>query len=462
MFPGLRNPRLAALSLRGRQARIASFSKPARRAVSEVSMADAARFPHLALPFTITGAAAGWLSAGLVQHPVLSSMDMHLRFTAAVFAAMMGLGTGLLLSRWVVGEQYDWQVDAPDPAARPRTDSWPRHVATILLAGALVGAFLWSIRHSFADMRMGVTGYVIGGVVCTLPFVPVLAAVLSFARRAQRARLGSLVAASDRRAMWGVLATALSIGTLEALPEDCLRGIPLWHGSGPALTLFAACVILIAAVLALDLRAFRRARGALGPGLALLESGSLAVEDAAAARLDLGLGDEVRARLQQDGAPYRSRERVTALVTGRAGEALSVLRGAVRRGGVRLLVCGVVAAAHLVASGDRAALRYEEVRCSLGLGAVCGQIAGQAIREAGSVDSAVLFYERGCDRGDGGSCIALSALYRGAERPEKRDMALVALYEYRAAQRGLCPGHARLVRGAENICVEPGDPRYPN
>lgn len=425
-------------------------------------MADAARFPHLALPFTITGAAAGWLSAGLVQHPVLSSMDMHLRLTAAVFSGMMGLGTGLLLSRWVVGERYAWQVDAPDPEARPRSDSWPRHVATILLAGALVGAFLWSIRHSFVDMGMDVTGYVAGGVACTLPFVPVLAAVLSFARRAQRARLGSLVAASDRRAMWGVLATALSIGTLEALPEDCLRGVPWWHGPGLAITLFAACTGLIAVVLALDLRAYRRARRALASGLSLRESGSLEPEDAGVARLDLGLGDEVRARVLQGGAPYRSRERVTALVTGRAGEALSVLRGALRRGGVRLLVCAVVAAAHAVASGAPAALRYQELRCSMGMGAVCGDIAGQEIREDGSVESAVLFFERGCDRGDASSCMSLSALYRGEERPEKRDMALVVLYEYRAAQGGLCPGHARLVRGAENVCVTPGDPRYPN
>jgi hypothetical protein len=36
-------------------------------------MADPSRFPQLALPFTLVGAAAGWLSAGLVNNPFLDS-----------------------------------------------------------------------------------------------------------------------------------------------------------------------------------------------------------------------------------------------------------------------------------------------------------------------------------------------------------------------------------------------------
>lgn len=44
-----------------------------RRPLSDPDlMADPARFPDLTLPFAITGAAAGWFSRGLLQHPALS------------------------------------------------------------------------------------------------------------------------------------------------------------------------------------------------------------------------------------------------------------------------------------------------------------------------------------------------------------------------------------------------------
>ena len=409
MFPGLRNPRLAALSLRGRQARIASFSKPARRAVSEVSMADAARFPHLALPFTITGAAAGWLSAGLVQHPVLSSMDMHLRFTAAVFAAMMGLGTGLLLSRWVVGEQYDWQVDAPDPAARPRTDSWPRHVATILLAGALVGAFLWSIRHSFADMRMGVTGYVIGGVVCTLPFVPVLAAVLSFARRAQRARLGSLVAASDRRAVWGILATTVSVTTLGALPNWVAADAGDVASQLPVVGMLAVSALGIAAILAADLLSLRRAKKTRAPDVVAKSASEVASSDTATPRLDLGLGDDIAARVARPQSAYRGRERAVALILGSPALSIRELTRAARRGALGLLAVAAVATLHVLANTGPAHLAFDKARCDAFDSRACARVADRVLL----LDQAhaLTLYSKACSSSSVDSCLMAASLY---------------------------------------------------
>ncbi|MEZ4306689.1 MAG: hypothetical protein R3F14_01385 [Polyangiaceae bacterium] len=56
----------------------------------------------------------------------------------------------------------------------------------------------------------------------------------------------------------------------------------------------------------------------------------------------------------------------------------------------------------------------------------------------------------------------LAEVYRGAMGVE-RDLALVALFEYRAAQKGICPDGTRLVEGLvqgnENVCVQMDDRR---
>ncbi len=425
-------------------------------------MADAARFPHLALPFAITGAAAGWLSAGLVQQPIGYDMDVGLRLWGAGLAALAGLVTGLLIRRWAVGPRYDWQVDAPDPGARPRSDSWSRHVLTIVAAGVLVGgalALLCDPLHIVLEAPLAA----LGGGLCAVPFVPVLAAVLHFARRAQRARMGSLVAGSDRRAVWGVLAATLLLASLEGLLDNCLHDVTALEGSGVVWALVAACSALVALVFAADLAAFRRARRALLPGLSLRESASLATEDDAVARLDLGIGDDVQARVRHDGAPYRTRERLLGLVTGDARLALSALRGALLRGAGSLAVVGVVVAAHVAAGSEGAVLAYQKIRCANGHGTECADVAqmelGAPLRSL--PDDAVLFFERGCDRGDAQSCMSLADLYRGGGRGRpSRDVALATLFEYRAAQQGLCPDGTRLVSGIEKVCVTPDDPRY--
>jgi MFS family permease len=432
--------------------------------VSEVFMADAVRFPHLAIPFAITGAAAGWLSAGLVLHAVGSPVNVDFRLFVTLFAAMAGLWTGILLRRWALGKRPWWQLDTPDPEARPPSDSWPRHVAAILLAGASVGGLVGGLFASSQSDLVILECALVGGL-CAVPFVPVLAAVLSFARRAQRARMGSIVAGSDRRAVWGVLAMALLLATLEALPDACLRGLPAQLLPRIGWGLFAACAAVIAVVLAADLVAFRRARRALAEGLTLRESGSesgsLEIGGEVPHRVDLGIGDDVRAQIRHDGAPYRSRERVLGVVTGNAGQALSALRGALRRGAASLAVAVLVAAAHLAAGSDVAAAAYEETRCSVGVAAACEELATAEVLERGSLPERVVrFFEHGCADGNGWSCLSLADLYRSDKGDRKGDAGMAALFEYRAAQHNVCPDGTRLVHGTENVCVTPDDMRF--
>jgi hypothetical protein len=419
-------------------------------------MADAKRFPHLALPFTIVGAAGGWLSAGIVLHPVAIQLSSDVRLVTAGVTAVLGALIGLLLRRWCAGRRYSWEVDAPDPDERLGSDSWWRHAPVILLAGAVAGGF-FAAYSTLGEVGLGV----VAGMALALPFLPVCAAVLSAARRAQRARLGSLVAGSDRRAVWGILATALLIATLEGLPDwPAPRGKPLF-GPAPVLGLLVAGIACIVAVLAADVLSWRRATRALAQGLQRHEGDDPAVSNEAASRVDLGLGDEIRAQVSRTAAVYRGKDRTLALVQGDPDRALGALRRAIGRGIVGLAVAGAVVAAHFLATTDMALVRYELVRCDQGKGDACGT-AGY-FSSGGSMfgrdpQQAILLYERGCNRSDGSSCMSLARLYRGNEGVD-RDWALVAFFEYRAAQTGVCPEGTRLVRGPENVCVDPLDPR---
>ncbi|MEZ4306688.1 MAG: hypothetical protein R3F14_01380 [Polyangiaceae bacterium] len=100
----------------------------------------------------------------------------------------------------------------------------------------------------------------------TLPLLPVCAAVLAAARRAQRARLGSIVAGSDRRAR-GILATTLVIATLEGLPDwPAPRGAPLF-GPAPIVGFLALAGVCLLSILVADALALRAAKKALSTTL---------------------------------------------------------------------------------------------------------------------------------------------------------------------------------------------------
>lgn len=425
-------------------------------------MADASRFPNLALPFAITGAAGGWLSAGLVQHPLFRDMSTPFRAVTAGTAAAFGLLSGMVLRRWCVGRRYAFQLDAPDPGHRPSSDSWARHLPLLTSAGTAAGA----LSCEWTGMAPAWLGAV-GGLLCTLPFLPICAAVLSTARRAQRARLGSIVAGADRRAVWTILAATLLIATLEALPDWAVPITGPLQGPLSGVALFAAAAVCIAVVLVLDSLALRRAQGLVGTAMAPREADDPGLDRDGAERADLGLGRDLHARTAPGGTAYRSRERTVALVLGDPARALAALRRAVRRDVLALAIAPFVLAAHCFAGSEMVVARYQEMVCRRGHGASCAALAERSHSGGRSdVFDAVLHYERGCDRGDGWSCLSVARLYSGTQEA-KRDAAMVALFEYRAAQRGLCPagqvliGQYTALSGDEKVCVSPSDPRAP-
>lgn len=421
-------------------------------------MADASRFPHLALPFAITGAAAGWLSAGIVQHPIVHAASSEHRLMTAGLAAGLGAVAGWLIRRWCVRKQYAWEEGPLDPNERLASDSWLRHAPVLLTAGAVAGGFHAAVSR-LCDVEIGI----LGGVLFTLPFVPVCAAVLAAARRAQRARLGSLVAGSDRRAVWQILAIALLVCSLGALPDWPAPHTEPVDARVVTSWVLVAVIPFLAVALAADLLASRRARRAVAPGLTPRDLVHSLEEDDAVVRTDLGLGDAVHAQVARQGAVYRARERLLGLVQGDPERALGALRRAVRRGGLGLGIACVVCAAHVLAQSDGPRAYYNEIRCQYGKAEAC-QAAG-LIGERGTLFDradprrAMRLYERGCDQGDGWSCMKLADLYRG-DGGVDRDVALVAFFEYRAAQRGFCPEGTRLVPGRDDTCLGPTDPRH--
>jgi hypothetical protein len=186
------------------------------------------------------------------------------------------------------------------------------------------------------------------GAVCSLAFVPVCALVLAAARRADRARLGSLVAGSDRRAVWGILVSALALPAASAVidwPFTTVIG-PFAHlpAPWPAIAMLLASAALLAFVLHADRTALRQV---LGAAATVEINQQISSENVGGVpRLDLGLGDEVHAELAQGSADYRTRARPTALLLGSRTEAVAALRFATRRNVAGLVLTALVLGAH--------------------------------------------------------------------------------------------------------------------
>lgn len=403
-------------------------------------MASSSRFPHLALPFSFVGAAGGWLSVSFLSNPLVRMTWPGKEWVAAIIAMVLAGAAGALLTRFCAGQRYAYQLDTPEPDVRLTSDSWPRHIATVLLAGALTGL---AVSVAFDTYRGPIIGSLCG-LCCAIAFVPVCAMVIVTARRAQRARLGSIVSASDRRAVWSILATALSVTTLEAAPNWTAalakeRDFPL-----PALVMWGCSALVIGWVLAMDVRAHRAAKRATAEGLTAAEDDGAVVE-ADISKLDLGLGDGSWERRTRSASAYRGRDRTLALVQGDPAQALWALRRAARRGMAGLAIAAVVLLGHGAFWAPAAQQTYAEKRCEADDFAACTR-AAEGLRER-SLARAVGLYRRACDGSDAQACSALAHLFEQgappsdpiadepADRKETEDWA--AYYHRRACETGV-------------------------
>jgi hypothetical protein len=347
-------------------------------------MADPSRFPQLALPFAITGACAGWLSATMVSNPLFGFRASPTLCTAA--ATGLAALTGAVLKRACVGRRYEYEMGEPDPERRPATDVWPLHAGLVLAAGAATGRLL----AAFTPGCCTEVECVLGGIACALAFVPVCLAVIAVARRAQRARLGSIVAASDRRAVWAILAMLLAFMTLEGAPDWPAWSWGLTPAPLPVLGMLAAAALSTLGILVADQQALSRARGIVARGLAVHDPQEAAVGAVEPPRLDLGIGDDLLSRVERGAAAYRQQARTVALVKGSPDRALSALQRSVRRGFIGLLFIGAVAAIHAWACTGAAFTVYGILICSPYYRDAC-EITADRLADSNSVQARMLF-----------------------------------------------------------------------
>jgi hypothetical protein len=319
-------------------------------------MSEYARMPEIAYPFAVFGAAAGWLAAGFLSTPIINYTFGHSEQGIAAGCSMV---IAAALGRYLTRSVVNGPVFA-DPGA-----TWFRLVAAQMiggaLSGALVGGFTWFTER-------GMTSGGIAGALAGLAFLPIGALVVGAARRAARARMGSIVAASDRRAMWGILAAALAAATLLALPD--------WPASmvGPlatpwiALGMTLACGALTVALLVADLEALSRVRrlDRETTAMEVREPSAEPRDDDPEPEVDFGLGTDVLARVARGAAAYRARDRATALLLGSSEQALDELRRAVRRGAIGIAVVIVALAAHALAAGTEGLAAHHDYRCGGG------------------------------------------------------------------------------------------------
>lgn len=405
-------------------------------------MADPSRFPSLTLPFAITGASAGFLTTGLTPHWILHGEKPEARAWIALMGGVFGGLLGFALHRLSAGKRYSWDLIAADPDTRPPTDRWYVHLFAIWCAAAAIGASYTLFDYNF-EAKHGVWT----AILLATPFLPTCFAVLWFARRAQRARLGSVVAASDRRAVWGIFAVTLSVVTLEALPQSpLLEERFVLYGKAPSVALVIAIAATSVAVLLLDVQALGALKRATAACLVRHEEEVQRDDASEKTHLDVGLGAGLLAHKEVSPLVYRGRDRILALIEGDPQEALAALGGAIKRGIAGTFVAAAVLALHLGADGRALFLRYEQWRCADGHPWCC-RVGAKAAAE--DREKAVMLLERGCDDGDGHSCLALATRYRG-------DAALTTRFEFRAAQRGYCPSGMTVVwRSGEGMCYYP-------
>ncbi len=263
---------------------------------------------QLAWPFAVLGLVGGWITAD-----ILNMLVEGMRLFVVLTTSAVSAGLGAILSRYL------------------RSRPFPHALGTLFavaLAGAVNGGLLGLLIMKIEVLFFG-AGF---GIVCSIPFLPVLGSVVAVARRVGRARQGSLVDASDRRKVWITamvfLAPSVLLTFLPQRPSTIVVVEAL-------LSLVAALVIAVS--FARDLGALLLARG-LAEREARFVSPDSDLARETIARVDLGLGDELHQEVARAGSTYREHTRPTRLIRGNPAAAVAALRWNVGVGVAALLI----------------------------------------------------------------------------------------------------------------------------
>ncbi|WP_437993240.1 hypothetical protein [Sorangium sp. So ce145] len=316
----------------------------------------------LVFPCGAIGLVGGWITADVLEMDELVPRFLLAGVTPIVAALLGHYLTSRIGGVWGDGSMAFGAGDAPADGL-PWVDApgkWTRRgpfVAGVLALWAIVVAGV--VNGMTIGLVAGPAGMIVGaafGAVFALPFVPALAVVLIAANRVGRARAGSIVARSDRRAVWAataaVIAVALQLGS--GLPEAAapdLGRLVAAMGFAVVAGLCALDALEIARVLKLP-----RERSGAGDEVAEriaaeIEAGAAGAEDDGGAgsaaraggkgtgeRIDLGLGDEVHVEVVRPTHAYRGAQQIARVVRGNRERTVAALRAGLMRGAGALVV----------------------------------------------------------------------------------------------------------------------------
>ncbi|MFO0737456.1 MAG: hypothetical protein U0270_16310 [Labilithrix sp.] len=159
--------------------------------------------PSLARPFAAFGAAAGLFAILAIGAFREAARDVS-PLVPMILTAGVSAGAGEVLRRW--RRLHDPKL------AREAIVLWIGLVAAVAgaVSGALVGLFTWGVD--------GVPRFFVGGGLVALAFVPSCLVVFDAAKRAGRARLGSLVAETDRRTVFSTVLAGIGFAGATQVP----------------------------------------------------------------------------------------------------------------------------------------------------------------------------------------------------------------------------------------------------
>lgn len=291
------------------------------------------RIPRLELSLAVTACGVGVVIAAASDYLDL----VPLTWEPAAIASCGGFFAGLLL-RWQCAREGTIPDDGPHRV---------RFLRNWVLMGAAVGAlvcFLVPITLPHYLPPSVLDGILMGGLAAAFVF-PGCQWLLQQARVCVRARLGSLISAADRRAIWGVTAVVLGVASLAGMLRWTSR-LPRLSPVAPAMVAAAGFVIALSVVLA-DWQARARLRR-LSSGRDALEPLVVTASEDCVAETDLGVGEGVLGH-NEAGASYRAERRRIPLVRGSFSEAAEMIDHALKKSTHRLGFVALTAAAHALA-----------------------------------------------------------------------------------------------------------------
>jgi hypothetical protein len=302
-------------------------------------------------------------------------------------------------------------------------------LVALVPAGAITGALVPVIAFGSRGDPLAAASL---GVLCALAFYPVGALVLRAATRAERGRLGSWIAASDRRAVWAILGTTLAVASLLGAADRtaAMDGAPTVPWLPPAIAAVGAVACVVAALA--DAVLLRRLGALSGRDehMTEVDENIRGADMRSAATLDLGLGTEMRAEMAPGAHAYRARDRALSVLVGNVALARATVRRSLFAGVAGLLVCLAALTAHALAGTRMALAAYREQRCQAGDLRACRDAAVHELRgEAwgSSPDGAVSFFTEACARGDDQGCRSLSTMMELREATVEIGPAMLAV-----------------------------------